>query len=436
MKFHAAVCLTFLLISSAVSLSFQNIPKAHCSLQVVNNRIKVHVYVVVLDGVEARDVDNISKVVDGVETACESLIRYNLSITLPFPREWQNVSSHFLRIEGAYVRASFMTNVSFHLVTQWNYYKDIVESEYDCVVVNAHGSVIPVPEGYSREEWVDKIAEAMQSRNLTWVHVGGYPFYYCQKQNANLETWGDKGLKQLMSHIGEPNLTCNTDNWAELTAVDLHLYILHDTWAYQDALYASETWRLPVSGFENLVAMPIWGLFDRNGSEPLTGAAIAFKESENQTSFGFYVHVGTNETRHGNGWKTDKDFERAHVGCATGLWCLVSRTAREIIISETEALIKEATYEGRTEGLDTAKNYLNEARIYDKRYGPTEFWDRIYKAMVSASNAAKPQTSSEESGVTSVAVAICFVAIGVIVVWQRRKNQDEGETLCTSENSQ
>ena len=78
------------------------------------------------------------------------------------------------------------------VVTSWITYKNVIIYNAGVIIVNTHGQILPVPNGYTKEDWVDKISEAMLTRRVTWVHVAGYPFYYVKHENGVSEIWGEK----------------------------------------------------------------------------------------------------------------------------------------------------------------------------------------------------------------------------------------------------
>lgn len=427
-SYARAMTISFLLLILIVKVGFLNTPATSAMLPFENGRIKVDVYVVALDGVETMEVTNLTRVIEGAQKAVESLNMNNLDIALPFGRKWENVSSHFYQrgehsISGFwYVHTRFPANASLSVITQWNEYKNIVESSVESVVVNAHGAVIPIPDGYTKEGWIDKIAEAMLYRNLTWVHLGGYPFYYYQMQDSNMETWGENGLQQLMTHIGKPNTKCYFPKTFEHDGMPPDCDIMSRTWWMTQAYIVRRLWPLNYTEFKDLVAMPLWPSTD---SAPyLVGGAIAFKEDNNQTSFGFYIHIGTNKTYSGSMENTDSDHSRSYVSVATGLYCLVSRTARETILSEAENLINKAQAEDRTKGLDKARSLLAEAEFFDTQYGPMEFWDRIYESMIATVNAEKPPPPSTDQNIAIMALIVASVTLTGIF-WRRRNNKKE-----------
>lgn len=98
----------------------------------------------------------------------------------------------------------------------------MVEIGSNFILVNGHGVRVPIPDGYDTSDWAARIAEAMLYRNLTWVHVGGYPFYsyWLEGENKSRE-WGIEGFQQLMKHIGKGNITCKAPARAETVKVSM-----------------------------------------------------------------------------------------------------------------------------------------------------------------------------------------------------------------------
>jgi hypothetical protein len=75
------------------------------------------------------------------------------------------------------------------VVTSWITYRNIIIMNYPgVIIVNTHGEILPVPNGYTKEGWVDEISEAMLTRRVTWVHIAGYPFYYVKYENGTFQT--------------------------------------------------------------------------------------------------------------------------------------------------------------------------------------------------------------------------------------------------------
>jgi len=406
---------------------------ACASLPWQDHKIRVSVYVVALDGVEAREVANVTRVVEGVRGAVEALNKNNLTIELPFLRYWKNFSKYFLhKGEGAppfddmtYVYASFPANASLHIINEWDDYRNVVEHSVETIIVNAHGAVLPVPNGYTKEAWTDKIAEAMLLRNVTWVHVGGYPLYYAWRQGASTaEHWGKTAFQRLMQHINKGNVRIPPYTGTEVAAITSRAEIdLRHTWRLiYEAMAVTNNYPLTVQDFKEHEAFPIWTL-----GNYYAGVALAFKTQANTTSHGFYVHIGTNQTFGevpGGLEPTDADFYRGYIGGATGLWILVSRTARETLIVETETLIQKAIEEGRTKGLQEAQNHLQYAKHLNQLYFGTEFFVYAYEAMLAASTAQKPKSDPLPLLFTGMSLSIIAIISGAIL-YKRKNNKEE-----------
>ncbi|MEM0007912.1 MAG: hypothetical protein QXR89_06585 [Candidatus Bathyarchaeia archaeon] len=334
----------------------------------------VRVYVVMLDGVDAHGVNNVSRAVKGVlEAANQS------TITWP-------------RFPGGplvpYGRA--LLNVECLLVNSWDWYRDIVEVGSNIVIVNIHGETIPIPRGYSKEGWVDKIAEAMIYRNITWVHTVGYPFYYYQSQSGEWAEWGEEGFKRLMAHMGKENVTCRPPGYPD---VKIYLSLgneFGDNWVYllSHAFFAERGNPLNGSMFSDCSLREIWGV--RDGY--LTGAVLRFNKPDNPKSFGFYVHIGTRKTFNPDGGETDGDFVRAYVGAAAAIYMNAYKQIVEQQISRAEEAIRRAESEGRTKGLSEAKQLLAGAIEHFNRLGSISIImsDFVEPAIKTATKAEKP----------------------------------------------
>ena len=418
---------------SVVSFSFGNEPKVFGSLQVENDKIKVDVYFVALDGVGASGISNVSKLMKSVEAAVDAVNNKNHSYSWPLVEgftDYMNVSPHILYDYGGglgwtYVKSEFPVNASMHVVKDWATYKSIVENGLECIIVNAHGEVVPVPQGYTRESWVDKIAEAMKVRNVTWVHVGGYPFglIWYQQGSANPESWKEAGFQRLMQHIGKGNITIpqyTGDNIAE--SAGLAESYLFDTWkAYSVAIAVSTDYPLKVTDFEDHFVLPLWQM-----PNYYAGVVIGFGNQANDTSHGFYVHFGANQTfsEGAEGLEpSEPDSSRGYFACAIGLWCLLSRTEGEILISEAEGLIQEASLEGRTQGLQLARDYLQSAKDFHDHSVEGYFLRNVYCSMVAAVEAEKPKDDPIFLWLAGLGLSLTFVGVGV-VIWHKKRDED------------
>jgi hypothetical protein len=219
-------------------------------------------------------------------------------------------------------------SVSYSVVTTWTYYKTIVESYEDIVVINTHGEILPVPYPYPKEDWVDEVAEAMLARRLIWVHTAGYPFNYTWTQGDDTkELWGENGFKNLMSNINLPNVNCNPirpENELEELTYDATNYLSGWESFASKSYQVSHGRPLKASDFANNLVFSIWGAVDY-----YTGAVIAFlKPSQRMlgTNFGAYVHIGTTYTYDENGIPVNNShYWRGYVGAAAALWLEASR---------------------------------------------------------------------------------------------------------------
>ena len=303
---------------------------------VLLGHVNIEVYVVALDGVSARGVGNITNIVDGVFAAS----RVNVSSTsIDFP-----------------IYGDVRINTTVTVVRDWNVYRGIVEAGSGIIVVNGHGETVPIPSGYTRDAWVDKIAEAMLNRNVTWVHTGWYPFNYSYMQEGGEQGWGEEGFQRLMGHVGKGAVTCNHPHPAEMADISGARWSVLFDWSN-----LAETWRvqkgnpLKSSDFRNCTILPIWGSED----DYMTGAVITFAETSSAS--GFYVHIGTNQTYDSNKVPTDRDYYRGYAGSAAALWTCAWHSASRDAISAADASIVKAETEGRTKGLEDAKKLLQNA---------------------------------------------------------------------------
>ena len=313
----------------------------------LSNPIDVDVYVIALEGVDGHGVDNVSRVVEGVLEACRVDMLYY------WTGGWSDL--------GFPVLGEVEIGVNVTVVDDWSVYRDIVESSHEVIVVNAHSEAVPVPSGYLKEDWVDEIAEAMACRNVTWVHTAGYPFYHYYHQESGEGEWGEEGFQMLMSHIGKNNVTC----WPpvpETNKIRLHTdaeYSLYLSWHKLAFALVVECGKpLNASDFKDCLVAPIWG----SHKSSMTGAIIKFSKPNQKNSFGFYVHAGTHQTYTSGGIETDGDFYRSYAGTAQAIYTFSFRFASEDAISDAEKAIIKAETEGRTKGIEEARQLLQQAR--------------------------------------------------------------------------
>ena len=221
-------------------------------------------------------------------------------------------------------------SISHEVISDWDAYQQIVESYTDVIIVNTHDEILPVPSGYTRESWADKIAVAMLERHVTWVHVGGYPFYYAWYQGAtDKETWNTAGFQQLMQHInkGHVIIPCLSESERAClsTAAEKNLGGSIQGYTGWNSIYETQAvaLRRPLlrSDLDDYEILPIW-----NNSNYYEGMVVAFvKPNEKfnpntRQGFGVYVHVGTGQTFDADGNPTDADIFCGYAGCAAAVW--------------------------------------------------------------------------------------------------------------------
>lgn len=191
--------LLLFVLAMALSCSaalFFNVKPVSAAVFVPYGEVNVTVFVVSLEGVEGPAGVSASRLIDGISEALTGRYVIDRGIV------W-DLSGEPLTL------AQVKFNVTFTVVREWEAYRNVVESGVGVIVVNAHGETLPVPAGYSKESWVDRIAEAMARRNVTWVHVAGYPLWRCSFEGGGEADWGVDGFKRLMGHIGKANVACS-----------------------------------------------------------------------------------------------------------------------------------------------------------------------------------------------------------------------------------
>jgi len=267
---------------------------------VAQSVLNVKVYIIAVDGVGGHVVGNLNHSVEGaLDASSVDTVDLREPAIAPWPQHYSQPA-----------------NITRAVITDWDQYKNIVETASNIVIINAHADVIPVPSNYSKETWVAKIAEAVAYRNVTWVHTGGYPFYHYQLQNGNESLWGEDGFKQFMNFMGIANVRCiQYGNGAPFPISSVTFCGVGITWPNVWAVYyAEEGYSINASGFQDKLLWAIWG----DKSVPL-GAVIKFKGNGTVTS-GLYVHVGALRTSDAYHNVTDGDYYRSYVGTAAALY--------------------------------------------------------------------------------------------------------------------
>jgi len=392
----------------------------------VDERMDVNVFVICLDGVNASCVENMSRVFEGVLLASKvDRIRY-------WTGEWEYEGMTPRRVMG-----EIPINVSVTAIIDWTAYRILVEYANNVIIMNAHGEILPVPNTHGREEWIDRIADAMLNRNVTWVHMAGYPFRYCWHKKTGEEAWGEEGFKQLMTNMGKSNVTCEP---RPVTSGPFRLNptseqdILIDWCEFHHAFWVGWGYTLKNWEFKNhLVMPPIYGTY--SGMGPLPAAVVKFAK-ENQSAhhnFGFFVHFGVGQTYEYDGEKiTDRDFYGAYAAAAVAIRAHVMKAKSLEAIYYAEAAIIKARLEGRIKGLDKAVNLLMEAKeayfsnSYDEALLKTY---QAKKAVVKAVNPSFIESYGYFWGALGIATAILG---GLAIRW--RNNRHKNSHVSRKEN--
>lgn len=371
------------------------------------------IYVVDLDGVNSSRVSNASKVLEGVgKLSGEDSIYY-----------W-NGSWESLGLTSFRALTEVRIDVKVTLVTDWMAYRLLVEYADNVIILNSHGEIVPVPIGFSNDEWIARIADALLHRNVTWVHIAGYPFYrYWLQEQASVEDWGEQGFKKFMGHIGKSNATCwpleNIDDQSE--KIPLSLGVRQDLvgacgFVLERVFYTSGGY--PIRG-ENLegqyVAPALYGPYDNWH----IGEAIRFSIDNKTCDFGFYVHFAGNYTYDSTKVETDRDFCGAYAGSVLAIYANVMKVASIKALRSAEAAIEDARTRGRVGGLENATSLLTEAK---EHFLSSEYQYAIRQA-VAAEDAAVHASTLQflELGLVigGTSVAACILTGGAVVAFRR-----------------
>lgn len=279
------------------------------------NAAQDKVYIINLSGVGSSWVTNTNDAVEGaIKALTVTDINYEFrNVPLVHPKKGK---------EPPFI------DMDYEVVSSWSTYKTVIESAENVIVVNTHGEVLPVPSGYlNKEDWADKIAEAMLNRQMTWVHIAGYPFYYVWLQEQSvMETWGEGGLQGVMAHINKPNVTIPLLSGSEpdYLTFEASSNLKPLTVGWQSIVKADSVDRdrpLLESDFSGYEVLRLWG-----SSTYYTGAVIGFVkpgerfDPQDRSGFGAFVHIGTKQTVDTEGHDTNPDIWRAYVGTAAALW--------------------------------------------------------------------------------------------------------------------
>lgn len=321
-------------------------------------------------------------------------------------------------------------SISFHLVDSWETYKALVESANNTIIVNTHDEYLPVPDGYKKEEWVDRIADFMLNRWGTWVHAGGYPLYRVWYQNGTREEWGEEGFKCLMRHIGKGNLTCYPPpSWNPEDPATFNLWAAQGigiNWFLNGEpvlrfWYSNPGYPINYGDFQELYVGGVYSLISPYDS----GAIIRYSKNQSTFNFGLYIHMGVMEFYLGNGKEVESSaLATGFISTAAGIYGEFYYAASRLYgrggDSAAEA-IQEAEKAGRTVGLAEAKNLFQNAldAFASENYKLSAAY--AIQAKLTAEKAATPSTVPQL--IATIAITAVSISIGAYYKINNKKNK-------------
>jgi hypothetical protein len=294
------------LVSSIVLTNF--------TTSVFASKGKAKVYILCLNGVGGSWVEDPSRVKEGAVLALSPT--ESTEIPLVHPKNGRTPPFY---------------DIKYEIVTSWNMYRNLIENYAEIIILNTHGEILPIPYDYRNNEtgWVGNIARAMLYRRVSWVHIGGYPFFQVWYEGDTVfHEWpsgGIFGFRNLTSYINKPNVDC----WPpapESEKVALNIGTRQDfrrDYTHLDEAFYIELGRpLKAADFDEYVLKTIHGVGDY-----YTSAVIAFAKPGQrfdvpmEHGFGAYVHIGGGQTFNSRNppEPTDKDKWRGYVGAAAAV---------------------------------------------------------------------------------------------------------------------
>ena len=413
MKKLISTTLLFILVLQAASIVYAEENEAE---SVYN----INVYVVCLDGVPASGVGNVSGVLEGVSYLAS---------------RFKNVTYRIEQFEFSSVFGSIPVNVTVHVINDWMAYRLLVEYAHDVMILNAHGEILPVPSGYDADGWVDMMADAMHYRNVTWIHVAGYPLrYYWVQGERRQVAWEEEGFKRLMSHIGIQNATCWPPEGEQHELVEINSFATWTfrEWFYDGAYIVELGYPLNATHFKGHMVQP--NLYD-SGNWILVADAIKFVQNNETQNFGFYMHFGGGQTylNDPERSKTDRDFWGACIAIYVAVRSYVMKNEALKTIYSAETAISQAQKAGRTKGLEKAISLLSEA---ENEYYVNNWYDgalREARKALSAAEAASTMSFFDVWGrfvgaygqFVVLVAAVAYMALISVVAAKRERNRGE-----------
>jgi len=321
-------------------------------------------------------------------------------------------------------------SISLHLVEDWETYKTLVETGNNTIIVNTHDEYLPVPDGFRKEEWMDKIADFMLNRWGTWVHAGGYPFYRVWYQNRTQEEWLENGFKHLMGYIGKGNVTCypppswrpddpaTLADWAAQN-LGINWYLYGHNIGYFH--YADQSFPINYEDFKGQFLGRIYSYRDY-----MPGSIIRYSYNQSAFYFGIYIHMSAWQFYDIDGIKLPSEPVMGFISTAAAIYEEFSYSACNLYgragDSASEA-IQKAEKEGRTAKLAEAKSLFQNSL--------DAFADGNYK--LAATYAMQAKETAEKATVQSalpqtialIAIVIASAGVGTYYKIKNNKNKKE-----------
>lgn len=327
--------------------------------------------------------------------------------------------------------AALNVSLSYVLIQDWTTYKTIVEQGNDSIIVNTHDQYLPVPNGYTKEAWVDQIGDFMLNRWGTWVDIGGYPFYDVWYQNGTTAQWGSGGFSRMMSHIGKPDATCyppeqynSSDLSARIAMRTDDMKSLEQSWGFFPAGcdWADIGYPTKYDDFSSQVTIPMYDYY-------VSHSALQFTQNSSSFNFGVFVHLGISKFE----VATPADFPDGFISTATAIF-FEYRLVNGLYGSQGNSAseeIQQATSEGRTIGLNEAKVFFQKA-VESYVVGDYKIaWSYAHEAAAAASSSTSPTTFNVPVMIIVGAVVLASVSISGVKAYRKfngKKPTDAEET--------
>jgi hypothetical protein len=295
------------------------------------------------------------------------------------------------------------------------------------MIINGHDQYLPIPTGYTKEQWIGKIANAMQNRYVVWAHVGGYPFFNVYYQNGSTETWEAAGLQTLMNHINENDITCWCAPYAPYPGKffdQLGLMQVNMSWDLAPIFMTDMASSYPLDSSQFSHPENVEHPYIYENGNYIAGAILRFR-NDTVSDCGLYVHVtptkfyaGTYEES-----KIDGEFARGYVATA---WTLYYEfCAPPITWYWTQKQIGIDRNTGKTYGVDMAERLLKEAQ---DAYAEGNF----LKSEVYSMNAGRAADSATAPPLSAILYPFVLGSLGLgvgavayVAIVRKRKNGKE-----------